>query len=300
MANSLQARVNGAASAWIDHPIIAAMMSVGGGFILSAVIVLMRQSTRSAAWKLFSHIKTGQLKRWYYFAGVGGGIFILGQALVVPTFGVTIYIIAIVAGQTVASLLVDRVGMGPAGAQKITTLRIVASILAVAGVAISSLGRGEVKTIAIAAVLYGLAAGAATAAQYALNGSIAQVAGSAMVTSALNFGMGFSFLSLLLVINTVILGNPLVSPPSLLEQPGLWLGGPLGMLFIASAALFVRSLGVLVFTLVSVAGQLAGAIALDVFFPTPGAVLTGLVVVGLVVTAFGVYLSTFGRYRNQE
>jgi transporter family-2 protein len=108
--------------------------------------------------------------------------------------------------------------------------------------------------------------------------------------------MGFTFLSFLLVINTLILGTPLVAPPSLLEQPGLWMGGPLGMLFIASAALFVRYLGVLVFTLVSVAGQLAGAIALDVFFPTPGTALTVFVLVGLVVTALGVYLSTLGRY----
>ena len=298
MANSLQARVNGAASAEIDHPIIAAMMSVGGGFVLSALIVLARKSTRRSARLLFSHRRSGALKGWYYFAGVGGGIFILGQALVVPAFGVTIYIIAIVAGQTVASLAVDRFGMGPAGVQRVTLLRVLASILAVAGVAISSLGRAEVASIAVAAVLYGLAAGAATAAQYALNGSIAQVAGSAMVTSALNFGMGFSFLSILLVINTLVLGNPLVSPPSLLEHPGLWLGGPLGMLFIASAALFVRSLGVLVFTLVSVAGQLAGAILLDIFFPTPGTLLTGLVVVGLVITSVGVYLSTLGRFKN--
>ena len=298
MANSLQARVNGAASAEIDHPIIAAMMSVGGGFALSALIVLARQSTRQAAIKLFTHARTGALPLWYYFAGVGGGIFILGQALVVPAFGVTIYIIAIVAGQTAASLAVDRWGMGPAGVQRVTLLRVLASILAVAGVAISSLGRGEIGPVAVAAVLYGLAAGAATAAQYALNGSIAQVTGSAMVTSALNFGMGLTFLSVLLGINTLILGNPLVAPSSLLEQPGLWMGGPLGVLFIASAAVLVRYLGVLVFTLVSVAGQLAGAIALDVFFPTPGTALTLFVLLGLILTALGVYLSTVGRYRS--
>jgi len=292
MANSLQARVNGAASEAIDHPIIAAMMSVGGGFILSLLIVLGRARTRTAARALLSHVKTGALKPWHYFAGFGGGIFILGQALVVPAFGVTIYIIAVVAGQTAASLLVDRLGIGPAGKQAVTTLRVIAAIIAVVGVAVSSIGRGDVGSIAVAAVAYGLAAGAATAAQYGLNGRIAKVTESAMVTSALNFAMGFSLLVVLLVINTFVLGNALVLPPSLVETPWLWLGGPLGMLFIASAALFVRYLGVLVFTLTSVAGQLAGALLLDLFFPTPGTVLTVFVVVGLVVTATGVYLST--------
>ena len=295
MANSLQARINGAASEAIDHPIIAAMMSVGGGFILSALIVASRRRTRAAARRLFGHGRTGALKPWNYFAGFGGGIFILGQALVVPAFGVTIYIIAVVAGQTAASLLVDRLGIGPAGKQAVTRLRVTAAIVAVAGVAISSLGRGEVGSIALAAILYGLAAGAATAAQYGLNGTIAKVTESAMVTSALNFGMGFTLLSALLVINTVILDNPLATPPSLVDTPWLWLGGPLGMLFIASAALFVRYLGVLVFTLASVAGQLGGALLLDLVFPTPGTVLSIFVLVGLVVTATGVYLSTIRR-----
>ena len=295
MANSLQARVNGAASEAIDHPIIAAMMSVGGGFVLSALIVASRRRTRAAARRLFVHGRTGALKPWNYFAGFGGGIFILGQALVVPAFGVTIYIIAVVAGQTAASLLVDRIGIGPAGKQAVTRLRVLAAIVAVAGVAISSLGRGEVGSIALAAILYGLAAGAATAAQYGLNGTIAKVTESAMVTSALNFGMGFTLLTALLVTNTVILGNPLSVPPSLVETPWLWLGGPLGMLFIASAALFVRYLGVLVFTLASVAGQLGGALLLDLVFPTPGTVLSVFVLLGLVVTATGVYLSTIRR-----
>ncbi len=266
MANSLQARVNGAASDAIDHPIMAAMVSVGGGFFLSLVIVMGRARTRTAALQIFSHVRTGALKPWNYFAGFGGGIFILGQALVVPAFGVTIYIIAVVAGQTAASLLVDRIGIGPAGKQAVTTLRVIAAIVAVVGVAVSSLGRGDVGSIAVAAVAYGLAAGAATAAQYGLNGTIAKATGSAMVTSALNFAMGFTLLSILLVANTVVLGDPIVRPPSLLETPWLWLGGPLGILFIASAALFVRYLGVLVITLASVAGQLGGALLLDLFF----------------------------------
>lgn len=263
--------------------------------MLSFLIVLCRARTRRAALALVSHVHTGALKPWNYFAGFGGGIFILGQALVVPAFGVTIYIIAVVAGQTAASLLVDRLGIGPAGKQAVTTLRVVAAVIAVVGVAVSSLGRGDVGSIAVAAVAYGLAAGAATAAQYGLNGTIAKATGSAMVTSALNFAMGFTLLGVLLIVNTFVFGNPIALPPSLLETPWLWLGGPLGMLFIASAALFVRHLGVLVFTLASVAGQLGGALLLDLFFPTPGTVLTVFVLVGLVVTATGVYLSTLRK-----
>lgn len=297
MANALQARVNGAASEYIDHPVVAAMMSVGGGFVLSALIVIARRDSRVAAKHLLTFRGYPQLSRWHYFAGVGGGIFILGQALVVPGFGVSIYIIAVVAGQTVASLLVDHWGLGPAGKKAVTLLRVFAAGFATTGVAISALGRGDLPAVALAAVSFGLAAGAATALQYALNGRIAGATGSAMVTSALNFFMGFVFLTIVFVITTVTGVWEMAWPPSILERPELWLGGPLGMLFIASAAIFVRQLGVLLFAVVSVLGQLAGAILLDVFAPTPGTELNGLLALGLVVTAIGVVAASVKRHR---
>ena len=297
MANALQARVNGAASDYIDHPVIAAMMSVGGGFILSALIVLSRRDSRVAAAQFLKFGGYPQLKKWQYFAGVGGGIFILGQAVVVPGFGVSVYIIAVVAGQTLASLLVDHWGLGPAGKKAVTLLRVLAAVFATLGVAISALGRGDLPTVAFAAVSFGLAAGAATAVQYALNGRIAGATASAMLTSALNFFMGFIFLTLVLMITTVAGVWELTAPPSILERPELWLGGPLGMLFIASAAIFVRQLGVLLFAVVSVLGQLAGAILLDVFAPTPGTDLNGLLAVGLVITAVGVVAASIKRHQ---
>lgn len=79
---------------------------------------------------------------------------------------------------------------------------------------------------------------------------------------------------------------------SVTTRPELWLGGPLGMLFIASATLFVRYLGVLVFAVVSVLGQLAGALVLDILLPAPGTVVGPLLLLGLAVVALGVVLSS--------
>ena len=132
-----------------------------------------------------------------------------------------------VTGQTVASLWVDRVGLGPAGKQAITTLRVLAALLAVAGVVVSAFGRGSEASIGLTAVLYGLFAGVATAIQYALNGRIGRAVSSALVTSSLNFAMGFTLLSVFLLVNTFVLGHPIPAPPSLIESPELWLGGPI-------------------------------------------------------------------------
>jgi transporter family-2 protein len=297
MANALQSRVNGAASDYIDHPVVAAMMSVGGGFVLSALIVVSRRDSRVAARNFLTFAGYQELRPWHYFAGFGGGIFILGQALVVPGFGVSVYIIAVVAGQTLASLAVDHYGLGPAGKKSVTLLRVLAALFATVGVVMSAFGRGDLPTVAVAAVSFGLAAGAATAVQYALNGRIAGATGSSMLTSALNFFMGFMLLGAVLVVATLLGVWELAAPPSILERPELWLGGPLGMLFIASAAIFVGRLGVLLFAVVSVLGQLAGAILLDIFAPTAGTELNGLLVVGLVVTAVGVVAASIKRHQ---
>ena len=90
MANSLQARVNGAASAYLDNPVVAAMMSVGGGFVVSTVLLLLLPGARRAATLLFRSEARESIRPWQYFAGFGGGIFIFGQALVVPSYGVSL------------------------------------------------------------------------------------------------------------------------------------------------------------------------------------------------------------------
>jgi len=291
-ANSLQARVNGAASAAIDHPVVGAMMSVGGGFVVATALLLVFPRARSAVGQLFSAHARQSLRRWHYFAGFGGGIFIFGQALVVPQLGVSVYMIAIVTGQTLGSLWVDQVGLGPAGRTRVTLMRVLAALLAVSGVVISAAGKGDLASVALAGGAYGLGAGVATAIQYALNGRIGQAVSSALVTSSLNFLMGFSLLTVFLLVDWAVGGRAPVAPPSILENPELWLGGPLGMLFIASATLFVRYLGVLVFAVVSVLGQLAGALVLDILFPAPGTVVGPLLLLGLAVVAFGVVLSS--------
>lgn len=291
-ANSLQARVNGAASEEINHPVVGAMMSVGGGFVIATALWLLFPGGRKAARRLFSADARRSLRNWHYFAGFGGGIFIFGQALVVPQVGVSVYMIAVVTGQTLGSLWVDHIGLGPAGKKRVTLLRIFAGSLAVSGVIISAIGRQDAASLALAGVAYGLGAGVATSVQYALNGRISQAISSALVTSSLNFAMGFTLLTVFLLVDWLLLGRSAVAPPSLFEEPQLWLGGPLGILFIATATIFVRHLGVLVFAVVSVLGQLVGALALDVVFPTKGADVGPLLLVGLVVVAIGVVLAS--------
>ena len=295
-ANSLQSRVNGAASVATGDPIVAAMMSVGGGFVGATILMVIYPGARKAASRLFSPKARDTIRWWQYFAGFGGGIFIFGQAHVVPAYGVSLYIIAVVTGQALASLWVDHIGLGPAGRQLISRFRVISALLAVTGVVLAVLGRDSELVVALAAVAYGLFAGVATSIQYALNGRIGSAVSSVLVTSSLNFAMGFSLLTLLLLIRWVSSGPTPASVPSVFQSPELWLGGPLGLLFIGSATILVRHLGVLHFSIVSVFGQLVGALALDAIYPTSGTRITIQLFVGLMLVAVGAIVgNTVGR-----
>ena len=49
--------------------------------------------------------------------------------------GVALFTVATVTGQTLSGLLVDRMGIGPAGKRAITGIRVIGSVLTVAAVA---------------------------------------------------------------------------------------------------------------------------------------------------------------------
>jgi transporter family-2 protein len=77
-----------------------------------------------------------------------------------------------------------------------------------------------------------------------------------------------------------------------MEKPYLYVGGLIGAIFVAVAARLVRTLGVLLLTLTSIAGQLLGAVILDIFIPTPGRVFNGWVALGVALTFVAVIVGS--------
>lgn len=81
--------------------------------------------------------------------------------------------------------------------------------------------------------------------------------------------------------------------------PGDWwyyTGGLLGSVVVGGAIL-TRTIGALLFTLGIVAGQLIGALFLDVFWPAPGSVVVWQTVFGVVVTMLALLLASASGLR---
>ena len=298
--NSTQARVNGELGHLLGNGIVAAMVSFVSGLVILFVIVLASSRVRTALFSVPSLIRSGALHWWQIIGGCAGAFYVIGQGTVVPVVGVAIFVIATVAGQSVSSLLVDKVGLGPAGPKAITALRVSAAAVAVGGVAVSVLGRDQTGQFSLPLVIYAFIVGGLTSAQHALNGRVAVATKQPMATTALNFTMGTSTLFVALILMHFVGGKHLPMPPAPWERPLLWTGGSIGICFIVSAAVLVRSLGVLVFSLVSVVGQLSGAILLDVFFPTPGNHVTAQVVCGVAITGVAIVMAASSGLRSKK
>jgi len=289
--NSSQARINGELGAVLDNALVAAMVSFGSGLLILLTGLLFSRSARRAYVGIPKLIKSNRLKWWQTIGGSAGALFVIGQGYVVPVVGVAIFVISAVAGQTCASLLVDKYGLGPAGPKPITFLRIVAALLAVGGVVIAVIGRSQTGTFNLTMVVFMFIVGALTSAQHAINGQVAQETKQPWATTTLNFTVGMTALFIFFCIYFLTTTVEIPIPPTPWDEPLLWTGGAIGITFIVSAAVLVRTLGVLVFALVTVVGQLFGAVLLDIFFPTPGNTVTSQVLFGIAVTVVAVAIA---------
>jgi transporter family-2 protein len=239
-----------------------------------------------------------ELPKWTLFAGALGGSFVAVQTHIVPLIGVAIYSVASIAGQTAASLVVDRIGLTGGGKKHITPRRIGAALFTVFAVFISVFDRLDAQNLSIFAVILGCIAGAIVGVQRALNGQINEHSHQSFTTSLLNFIMGTAFLVIFLFMLIALGPTELVPLPA-----GPWwiyTGGVIGVIYIAFTSTIVQHLGVLTFTLFSVGGQLVGSLIIDFYSPTEGVQVSAYLVTGIVMTYCGVLVGGVNNSQSRK
>jgi transporter family-2 protein len=295
---ALQARANGELSHLIGSGVQAALVSFGSGLLIIAVIAIFNPSIKAGARNLRGAVARKELPKWTLFAGALGGSFVAVQTHIVPLIGVAIYSVASIAGQTAASLVVDRIGLTGGGKKHITPRRIAAALFTVFAVFISVFDRLDARNLSIFAVFLGCVAGAIVGVQRALNGHINEHSHQSFTTSLLNFIMGTTFLVIFLSLLIALGPTELVPLPA-----GPWwiyTGGVIGVIYIAFTSTIVQHLGVLTFTLFSVGGQLVGSLLIDFYSPTEGVQVSAYLVAGIVMTYFGVLVGGVNNSQSRK
>lgn len=292
---AMQARANGELSNYAGNGIEAALMNFGSGLVIVSALVIFLPSVRLGLWSTIRAIKAGKLKWWHLLGGVVGGLFVAVQSTVVPMIGVAIFTVAVVAGQSANSLVVDRIGLGPAGRKPITIGRVVSAVLAVLAVTIAAADRFISGSVAIVAVAMAVIAGLGLAVQQALNGRISIAAGSPLAATFYNFVFGTALLASAFGLAWALTDT---DPGTILGGPWwAYTGGLVGVFLIGVAAWAVPIIGVLAFALVSIAGQLSGALLLDVVAPTATTTIGWNLVAGVLLAFVAVATTSLGRLR---
>ena len=145
----------------------------------------------------------------------------------------------------------------------------------------------------LAAALLAISAGVAIAVQQAINGRVARAAQNPMSATFYNFVFGTLALGAAFGIVWAVTDTAPTTLP-----PGPWwlyIGGLVGIVFIAIAAWAVPIVGVLLFAVVTIAGQLSGALLLDIVAPTAGTDLAFNLVLGVLLAFVAVAVAARGR-----
>ncbi len=284
---ALQSRVNAELAAEVGSGVLAAVISFGTGLLLVWALIALRAELRAAVAGLPGDVRSGRLRWWHLLGGLGGAWLVTTQGMVVPAVGVTVFTVAVVAGQVGGSLYVDRAGLSPAGHLALTPNRVIAALVALVAVVVSGFqGTGQGVSWV---VLLAVTAGVGIAVQQAINGRVAVVSRQSLAATGVNFLVGIT--GLLLAFGLAVLAGG----ATLGTWPGQWwlyIGGPLGVAFIALAAWAVRGVGVLVFGLLSIGGQLLGSVVLDLMLPTGGSSFGWPQVVAITLIALAALVAT--------
>ena len=186
----VQARINGELGNRLQDPLLAGLFSFGRAALIMAVATLLLPSGRTAFVKLLSSTRQRSIPWYFHAAGLVGAYFILAQTSFVGSIGIAVYTVAVVTGQTVSGLAVDRIGLGPGGKRAITGLRALGALLTVGAVfwAVSPRLSGvpEPAAMLIPLALVALA-GILMTFQHAVNGRIAAQAGSPIPGTLINY-----------------------------------------------------------------------------------------------------------------
>jgi transporter family-2 protein len=137
----------------------------------------------------------------------------------------------------------------------------------------------------IGPIISAFAIGALIILSRQINGRLS-LSSTAMISSFWNHAVGFAFMTVLgLAIGGLV-------PPNIAEIPWwVYLGGPIGVVFVATGSWLIPRIGAVNTTLMIIAGQMVSGVMLDVFRGAP---------VNVAFTALGILLILAGVALTQR
>lgn len=124
----LQTGINAQLRVALGHPLAAALVSfLVGTIALAAAVVLLRVPVPVGR-------AAGQVNWWLWSGGVLGAAYIFAAVVLAPRLGAATLIASVVAGQMLASLLLDHFGWVGFAPHPVTLQRLLGALMVIGGV----------------------------------------------------------------------------------------------------------------------------------------------------------------------
>lgn len=237
-------------------------------------------------------VRQRDIPPWHTMGGMLGSTFVIIQSYAVPMIGVAIFSVATIGGQTVMSMVVDRMGLRAGIKHHITMRRAITGFITVSAVLVTVSDRVSIPASSLAAPALGLLSGAGIAVQRALNAHVNDYAKVSFATTWWNFMTGCVMLTVMAVV-MIPAGSTFSAPP--MQSLWMYLGGASGVVYIAIANVVAQRMGVLLLTALSVGGQLSASLLFDEFFPSSGIAVGPNVYTGVALSLLGILVGVARR-----
>lgn len=287
VALSVQSFVNGRLGQHLGSPELAAVVNSGVSVVAGLVVGTLTGALVRARHR---YREARERPRWWHYAmSLNGVVVMLVAVHAAPRIGVARLTVAMVCGQTVGSLLLDRLGISTAGRHDMTPVRVAGAGLAVASVVVGAFGtRGELHpTLLLLAVLAGALFGFIPSGM----SHVARATGEPLVAGLIQSSISGAGV---LVVALVATGG---SPTGGWSAPPLdWVAGGLcGMASGIMLVVAVKALGILRLALLGITGQSVGALAIDLLAPPEAGAVTATTFVSLIGVFAAVAVSSRSR-----
>lgn len=128
-----QAGANATLGRLLGHPLWATLVSLA----ISIAIIIPVMLAFKVSIPTFS--ETAKNPWWIWMGGAAGVIYITAALLLAPKLGATNFIVAVIAGQMIASLLIDHFGLVGLPIQPVNLIRISGVAMIILGLVVTQL-----------------------------------------------------------------------------------------------------------------------------------------------------------------
>jgi bacterial/archaeal transporter family-2 protein len=234
---------------------------------------------------------------WHALGGIATAIYVASTILLFPRLGAVVTVGLFIAGQMLASLVLDTLGLLGVPQQPLQSASVFGSLAVFAGAAAIVFGQkdstAELSASKLGWILLALLAGAVLPVQGAVNGLLRSDIGAPFVVGTVSFAVASLSMVVVLLVTLVLTDTPKPQLSGLVKMPWWgWLGAFCGATYVTTVFTAIPVIGTAAAVGLTVAGQQIASLFVDRYgwFRLPKREISALRYAGVALLLVGVGL----------